>query len=52
MAIIQKKKLAKFGYILNIKLGKKEKKNLLYSWLPIGIYHKLMIEFFFSNKIW
>jgi hypothetical protein len=32
--------LAKFGYILDMKVGKKKERILLYSWLPTGTYHK------------
>jgi len=33
--------LAKFGYILDMKVGKKKRERiLLYSWLPTRTYHK------------
>ncbi len=42
---------AKFGYILDMKVGKK--RIFLYSWLPAGTYHKnLAIWNFFFFKIW
>jgi hypothetical protein len=46
-----KNNLAKFGHILDMKVGKNKIKIFLYSWLPTGTYHKnLAIWNFFSSK--
>jgi hypothetical protein len=38
MAIIQKKILTKFGYMVDMKVEKN--RFIIYFWLPIGIYHR------------
>jgi hypothetical protein len=44
--------LAKFGYLLDMKVFKKNK-SLLYSWLPAGTYHQnLTIWKKIPLKIW
>jgi hypothetical protein len=41
MAITQKINLAKFGYIIDVKVvGEKKNRVFLYSWLPTRTYHK------------
>jgi len=51
--IIHKKILARFGYRLDLKVGKKNTRTLLYSWLPTGTYHKILaIWKFFWVEIW
>jgi hypothetical protein len=44
--------LAKFGYIIDMKIVKKNR-ILLYSWLPIGTYHKNLViwDFFFLQNL-
>jgi hypothetical protein len=55
VAIMQKIIYLNFGYILDMKV-KKEMESFLYSWLPIGTYHKnsgnLNFYFLFYFKIW
>jgi hypothetical protein len=48
VAIIQKTILAKFGYIIDIQVGKKNR-ILLYSWLPSGSYDKTLAIWNFFN---
>jgi hypothetical protein len=45
--------LARYGYILDVKVGKKKKKKpYIYSWLPTGTYHKNLASWnFFSFEI-
>jgi hypothetical protein len=45
--------LAKFGYVIDMKVGKKNR-ILLYSWLPTGTYHKKIWQVEKKNffKIW
>jgi len=48
-----KNNLAKFGYILDMKVEKKKTRILLYFWLPTGTYHKnLAIWKIKVLKIW
>jgi hypothetical protein len=46
--------LAKFGYILDMKVGKERERILWYSWLQTGTYHKNLANWnlFFFFKIW
>jgi len=43
--------LTKFGYMIDMKVGKKNN-ILLYSWLPFGSYHKTLATWKKKIEIW